>query len=223
MSKGGCTSAVHITYKVRRKASRLRLRELTIPPLHGYALLNISHSRPSPARTTPQPGSLGGSPWLCRLSDSGTEHQILPQELVDAVEEAVKEHRPTQDPKLTYIYTSACWVHGDNRKDVKTDTTHVTQPVELLHWRPALEQRIPGSTVLNGIVIRPSLSYGESASILAPLFNKAYEGKIECYGTPGDARTPDNWGGSLNRIRTNLGDSEGLGLMFVRTNGQISP
>ena len=50
---------------------------------------------------------------------------------------------------------------------------------------PDQEQRVVTDANLNGIVIRPALLYGRSASLLAPLFKSASEGKVAWYGTPG--------------------------------------
>ncbi|KAF7332936.1 NAD(P)-binding protein [Mycena venus] len=99
---------------------------------------------------------------------------------------AAKELRPAGAPLLSYIYTSGTWVHGDNRTDIVTDTTPIARPVEILAWRPAVEQLIAHSTTVTGVVVRPALLYGRSASILAPLFKGALsEGKVVWPGTPG--------------------------------------
>lgn len=76
-------------------------------------------------------------------------------------------------------------MHGDDRINFVTDTTPITSPTELIAWRPAHEQAVITNPVLNGIVIRPSLLYGRSASILSALFRNAYNGKVSWYGTPG--------------------------------------
>jgi len=86
---------------------------------------------------------------------------------------------------VTYIYTSGTWVHGDNGNDIVTDTTPITNPIPLTAWRQAFEQLVIGDPVLNGIVIRPSLLYGKSGSLLAPLFESAAKGKVAWPGTPG--------------------------------------
>jgi nucleoside-diphosphate-sugar epimerase len=76
-------------------------------------------------------------------------------------------------------------VHGDNRSELVTDTTPITSPAELVAWRPAQEQRVITNTTLNGLVIRPGMLYGRSASILASLFKSASEGHVAWPGTPG--------------------------------------
>ncbi|KAF9016378.1 NAD(P)-binding protein [Hymenopellis radicata] len=92
--------------------------------------------------------------------------------LITALADACTNLRPAF-PKLSYIYTSGTWVHGENRESVVTDTTPIT-PSRLVN------------PTLNGIVIRPSLLYGRGASLLAPLFEAASKGgEIEWPGTPG--------------------------------------
>ncbi|KZT73881.1 hypothetical protein DAEQUDRAFT_808055 [Daedalea quercina L-15889] len=108
----------------------------------------------------------------------GQDIRMLSETLLNTTAAAAQKHRPAHASKLTYIYTSGTWVHGDDQKEVKTDTTPIKGPVELLQWQPKLERMVIQSSVLNGIVIRPSLLYGKSASILAPLFRRAYEGKF---------------------------------------------
>ncbi|KAK6971772.1 NAD(P)-binding protein [Favolaschia claudopus] len=103
----------------------------------------------------------------------------------ERVEKAATELRPPGCPPLSYIYTSGTWVHGDSRTTTVTDTTPLLTPAKLVTWRPAIEQLVVTSTVLNGIVIRPSLLYGRSASILGLLFKGAAEGKVSWPGTPG--------------------------------------
>lgn len=105
--------------------------------------------------------------------------------LLSATVDAAKQHRPPHAPKLTYIYTSGTWVHGDDRKEIITDTTPITKPVERNAWKPAVEQDVITNSVVNGIVIRPSLVYGRSGSNFAPLFRKAYDGEVVWYGRPG--------------------------------------
>ncbi|KDQ28503.1 hypothetical protein PLEOSDRAFT_1077306 [Pleurotus ostreatus PC15] len=93
--------------------------------------------------------------------------------------------RPPGAPKLTYIYTSGIWIHGDSRENVVSDTTPITKPIDLVTWRIPFEQAVIGDPNVNGVVIRPALVYGRTASILAGLFKSASEGKVAWYGTPG--------------------------------------
>ncbi|KAJ7206251.1 hypothetical protein GGX14DRAFT_457421 [Mycena pura] len=103
----------------------------------------------------------------------------------ERVVKAVADLRPADAPLLSYIYTSGVWVHGDSRTEVVSDTTPIVQPVALVKWRPAVEQLVVRSTAVNGIVVRPSILYGRSASLLAMLFGPAAQGHVTWPGTPG--------------------------------------
>ena len=116
----------------------------------------------------------------------GTELKTLSETLLNAVAAAAKSTRPAHAPKLTYIYSSGTWVHGDDRTTIKTDTSPITAPAGLVAWRPEQEQRVITNANLNGIVIRPGLLYGRSGSLYAPLFQSASEGKVRWFGTPED-------------------------------------
>jgi len=105
--------------------------------------------------------------------------------VLQAVSKAAKELRPQGSPKLTYIYTSGTWVHGDNRNEIVTDTTPIRPTNELVAWRPAREQQVINDVNLNGIVIRPSLLYGRSGSLLAPFLQSASEGDVWYPGQAG--------------------------------------
>ncbi|EGO19212.1 hypothetical protein SERLADRAFT_479581 [Serpula lacrymans var. lacrymans S7.9] len=105
--------------------------------------------------------------------------------LLEAVGAVAKSTRPASAPKLTYIYTSGCWVHGESLHDFVSDTTPITNPVKLVAWRPEVEQRFLQDPIVKGIVIRPALLYGKSGSLLASLFEGASKGKVEWYGKPG--------------------------------------
>ncbi|OSX59769.1 hypothetical protein POSPLADRAFT_1048245 [Postia placenta MAD-698-R-SB12] len=171
--------AGHIVYGVTRSASKAKQ-------------LAAEEIIPIIAETTDP------SPWLPLIATldvvieavGGMEVRVLSQKLLEATAEAAKQYRPPHAPKVTYIYTSGTWVHGDNRKEIVADTTPLTSPAELVAWRPEQEQRVVAQTTLNGIVIRPGLLYGRSASLLGLLFKNAYEGKVKWYGTPGGRYTP---------------------------------
>ena len=90
-----------------------------------------------------------------------------PKEVVKVlslVTEAVKAVRPAWAAKPTYIDTSGGLVHGDNRDEIVTDTTPTITPHPFVAWRLAHERNVIGSTLLNGIVIRPVWVIGRSAS-----------------------------------------------------------
>lgn len=107
------------------------------------------------------------------VGHDGSDIQNLPAFLLSAVSKAAKELRPSHAAKLTYIYSSGTWVHGENRKDIVSDTTPCTHPPKLVAWRIGQEQAVINDANLNGIVIRPALLYGAS------------KGKVVWYGTPG--------------------------------------
>jgi len=102
-----------------------------------------------------------------------------------AISEAAAAVRPPNAPKLTFITTSGTWVHGDNREEAVTDTTPANTKSSFLTWRVEHEQAVIASQTLNGIVIRPSMLHGRSASLFGLLFKQAYDGEIAWYGTPG--------------------------------------
>ena len=103
----------------------------------------------------------------------------------NVISEAVAAVRPPNAVKLTFIHTSGSWVHGDNREETVTDTTPAKTNNTFVAWRIGHEQAVVTSRIMNGIVIRPSLLYGRSASMFDPLFKQAYDGEIVWYGTPG--------------------------------------
>ncbi|KAJ4490633.1 hypothetical protein J3R30DRAFT_3653869 [Lentinula aciculospora] len=112
--------------------------------------------------------------------------QVVAASVREAVASAAQQFRPSHAPKLTYIYTSGCWVHGDNRSEIVTDTTPITKPVDLVAWRPDQEQAVIKHPALNGIVVRPVMLYGKSGSIFTSVFKRASEDrKVTWPGTPG--------------------------------------
>ncbi|GBE79401.1 NAD(P)-binding protein [Sparassis latifolia] len=115
----------------------------------------------------------------------GTDVWTIGPENLNATVDAVKQYRPASAPKLGYIYTSGIWVHGNNRKDILTDTTPITTPVEIVKWRPELEQKVVTNPFVNGVVIRPALLYGHSGSLFASLFQSAFEGYVKWFGPAG--------------------------------------
>ena len=111
--------------------------------------------------------------------------KTVSEEILLAVSKAAKKLRPEGSPKLTFIYTSGTWVHGNNRNEIITDTSPLTPTNDLVAWRPSREQEVIKNVNLNGIVIRPSLVYGRSGSLLAPFFKSASEGNVWYPGEPG--------------------------------------
>ena len=78
------------------------------------------------------------------------------------------------------------WVHGANTDEVVSDTTPLFNPLGIVAWRPPIEQAVLKDDRVNGIVIRPALLYGKSASMLDPLFEAAETNhQVAWYGKPG--------------------------------------
>ncbi|KZT29608.1 NAD(P)-binding protein [Neolentinus lepideus HHB14362 ss-1] len=131
--------------------------------------------------------------WIAHVSTldvvidavGGVEIKTSSNVILQAVSQAAKAGRPPFAPKLSYIYSSGTWVHGNNRSEIVSDTTPCTKPMDLVAWRLEQENRVISDPNLNGIVIRPALLYGRSGSLLAPLFESASKGKVAWYGVPG--------------------------------------
>lgn len=118
----------------------------------------------------------------CTRSEDTT---TLMQAVFKLVTDGASRLRPANAPKLTFISTSGTGPHGSSRTEFVTDTTPCTRPIPLAVGRVDLEQNIVKNSVINGIVIRPSLLYGRSGSLFDIMFSSAAKGKAEWYGTPG--------------------------------------
>lgn len=115
----------------------------------------------------------------------GENSATIAPSLHKAVSDAAAR-RPPGTPPLTYIYTSGMWVHGDDRATIVTDGSPIVSPLQLVAWRPAVEDAILRSSgAVRGIVIRPGLLYGRGGSLFAPLFASAEKGNIVWPGAPG--------------------------------------
>lgn len=111
--------------------------------------------------------------------------RMLSQAMLASTSAAAARLRPAGAPKLSYIYTSGTWVHGDSRTEIVSDTTPLASPQPLVAWRPAVERLVQEDKVLNGIVVRPALLYGKKGSLTEALFASAKAGKAIWPGTPG--------------------------------------
>ncbi len=67
-----------------------------------------------------------------------------------------------------FIYTSGIWVNGDTGGIVVDETTP-PEPVELVAWRKAVEDRVLASASrgVRSVVIRPAIVYGRGGGIPA--------------------------------------------------------
>lgn len=115
----------------------------------------------------------------------GSEVYKLAIGLFQAVAQEATKVREKGSPKLAYIYTSGSWIHGEDRVTHKSDSSPFPNPPDLVAWRPAVEREITGSNAVRGIVIRPSLLYGRSGSLLSMLFAQGETGAIDWHGSMG--------------------------------------
>lgn len=109
--------------------------------------------------------------------------------LFKAIETTAASLRSPGTPKLTWIFASGTWIHGDNRSVIRSDGAplDVNRMPKVASWLPALEQEFISSQVVNGIVIRPAMCYGRSGSLWAGLFEQVESGRLSWPGTPGGA------------------------------------
>ncbi|EJD05188.1 NAD-binding protein [Fomitiporia mediterranea MF3/22] len=108
----------------------------------------------------------------------GMDIKTISQYVFEVALEAAKKTRGTSAPRLTYIYCSGTWVHGDDRVNTASESAVPKNTTTLVSWRTAQEQRVTAASdagLINGIVVRPSLLYGRSGSIIAMLFGAAVE------------------------------------------------
>ena len=106
--------------------------------------------------------------------------------LLNVVATTAQSTRPIGSPNVSFIHTSGAWVHGSSTDEVVSDTTPLLNPVTFVAWRPAIEQAVLKHDRVNGIVIRPTMLYGKSASLFASVFEAAETGRqVAWYGKPG--------------------------------------
>ncbi|GES86997.1 NAD-P-binding protein [Rhizophagus clarus] len=98
--------------------------------------------------------------------------------ILDAVFEIGKKRLENNEPKLTFISTTGTWVYGGHPYKIKCESTPLNTNLELVTWRPPIEQTIVESKVINGIIIRPGAVYGKSGSLTALWFEGAIKGEL---------------------------------------------
>jgi nucleoside-diphosphate-sugar epimerase len=76
----------------------------------------------------------------------------------------------------TFIYTSGVWANGDT-KCALVDETSPPAPIQAVAHRPATEALVLGSSITNGIVIRPGLVYGGRGGLTGMWFQGALKDK----------------------------------------------
>jgi nucleoside-diphosphate-sugar epimerase len=79
------------------------------------------------------------------------------------------------------VYTSGAWVYGD-RGDAVVDEDAPLAPIPIVAWRPAHEQRVLNAPGIRGIVIRPTIVYGDGGGIVGQLVANANPGPLRIVG-----------------------------------------
>lgn len=81
------------------------------------------------------------------------------------------------------VYTSGIWVLGAAPAPV--DETAPVNPIEIVSWRPAHEQRVLSAAAagIRAIVIRPGIVYGGARGIVGDLFKDAANSLVRIVGT----------------------------------------
>jgi nucleoside-diphosphate-sugar epimerase len=136
---------------VRPDADSKRLRDLGVVLVAGDLA-----SLPSLADT------LGESDVVLHTAQSHTDTVALDRGVVDTFLAQKNAHT---------LYTSGVWVLGNTDH---ADETTPPQPLALVAWRPAHEQRVLDA---GGAVLRPGCVYGGKQSLLADWFASAEQGK----------------------------------------------
>jgi len=81
-----------------------------------------------------------------------------------------------------FVYTSGVWVMGSTGGHVVDEEAPVN-PVPMVAWRPAHEDRVRKAEGVRGIVIRPAMVFGRGGGFVASLFQPDAEGVVHYVGT----------------------------------------
>jgi nucleoside-diphosphate-sugar epimerase len=101
---------------------------------------------------------------------------------VDEIAVGVLTSLPAKDQRFL-IYTSGIWVLGPAPSPV--DESAPLNPVELVSWRPAHEQRIleTAAAGVRASVVRPGILYGSSRGIVGDLLKDAANSLVRVIGS----------------------------------------
>ncbi len=90
---------------------------------------------------------------------------------------------PTKARERFLIYTSGVWVLGNCASPADEDAP--VNPIELVAWRPAHEQRVLAAATagIRPVVIRPGVVYGGSRGIVGDIFKDAANSLVRVIGT----------------------------------------
>ena len=90
---------------------------------------------------------------------------------------------PSRNPARFAIYTSGAWVLGNCA--TPADESAALNPIALVAWRPAHEQRVLAAATagIRPIVIRPGVVYGGSRGIVGDIFKDAANSLVRVVGS----------------------------------------
>jgi nucleoside-diphosphate-sugar epimerase len=110
------------------------------------------------------------------------------QREVDATAIDVLLALPTRAGRFL-VYTSGIWVLGAAPQPI--DENAPLNPIELVSWRPAHEQRVLASAAdgLRAVVVRPGIVYGGARGIVGDLLQDAFNSLVRIVGS-GDNHWP---------------------------------
>jgi nucleoside-diphosphate-sugar epimerase len=142
---------------------------------------------------TPVPGDLKSPASLASRLDSvdGAIHAGTTNEGrtdTDAVTAMLDALQGTNKP---FVYTSGVWVLG-NTGDQPADESAPLNPVRMVEWRPAAEQRVLDAAKrgVRAIVIRPAIVYGRGGGLPGMFVQSANESGAAQYIGDGQNRWP---------------------------------
>lgn len=121
-------------------------------------------------------------------------------------------------PGRFLVYTSGIWVLGPASEPV--DETAPVNPIEIVSWRPAHEQRILAAAAngVRGIVVRPGIVYGGSRGIVGDLLQDAANSLVRIVGR-GDNHWPLVYERDLGELYARLVSTADASGVYHATDG----
>lgn len=116
------------------------------------------------------------------------------------------------------IYTSGIWVLGPAPDPV--DETAPVNPIEIVAWRPAHEQRVlaAASAGVRAIVVRPGIVYGGARGIVGDLLKDAANSLVRIVGT-GENHWPLIYDRDLGELYARLASTAEASGVYHATDG----
>ena len=116
------------------------------------------------------------------------------------------------------IYTSGIWVLGP--APVPVDETAQVNPIEIVSWRPAHEQRVlsAASVGLRAIVIRPGVVYGGARGMVGDLLKDAANSLVRIVGS-GENHWPLIYDRDLGDLYARIVGTPGASGIYHATDG----